>query len=70
MVQARQNAGCTPTGRTEPEEVAEVVWTAVTDGTTQLCYLAGEGARAVLVQRCSAEQDDAFVAEMHERFGL
>jgi NAD(P)-dependent dehydrogenase (short-subunit alcohol dehydrogenase family) len=70
MVQARQNAGGTPTGKIEPAEVAEVVWTAVTDGTDQLRYLAGDGARTVLGQRYSAEQDEAFVAGMRAAFGL
>lgn len=70
LVEAFLTAGGTPTGKMEPEEVAEVIWTAVTDGTTQLRYLAGDGARTVLSQRYSAEQDEAFVANMRATFGL
>lgn len=70
MLDALKNSSGTPTGKMEATEVAEVIWTAVTDGTSQLRYLAGDGARTVLGQRCSAEQDEAFVAGMRERFGL
>jgi NAD(P)-dependent dehydrogenase (short-subunit alcohol dehydrogenase family) len=70
FLEARKNAGGTPTGVMEPEEVAEVIWTAVTDGTDQLRYLAGDGARTVLGQRYSPEHDEAFVAAMRTRFGL
>ena len=66
---AAMQAG-TPSGSQEPEEVAEVVWTAVTDGTDQLRYVSGEGAKALLAQRYSAEQDEAFLAGMRKRFGL
>ena len=70
MLDARKNSGGTPTGKMEATEVAEVIWTAVTDGTDQLRYLAGDGARTVLGQRYSAEQDEAFVTGMRTRFGL
>ena len=70
LVEAFLGAGGTPTGKIEPEDVADVIWTAVTDGSSQLRYLAGEGARTVLGQRYSAEQDEAFVAGMRAQFGM
>jgi NAD(P)-dependent dehydrogenase (short-subunit alcohol dehydrogenase family) len=60
----------TPSGSQEPEEVAEVIFTAATDGTTQLRYISGEGAKALLANRYSAEQDEQFVAGMRSQFGL
>ena len=60
----------TPSGSQEPEEVAEVILTAATDGTTQLRYISGEGAKAFLANRYSAEQDEQFVAGMRAQFGL
>jgi NAD(P)-dependent dehydrogenase (short-subunit alcohol dehydrogenase family) len=60
----------TPSGNQEPEEVAEVIFTAATDGTTQLRYISGEGAKAFLANRYSAEQDEQFVAGMRQSFGL
>ena len=60
----------TPSGNQEPEEVAEVIFTAATDGTAQLRDIAGEGAKAFLANRDSAEQDEQFVAGMRQSFGL
>ena len=60
----------TPSGSQEPEEVAEVIFTAATDGSMQLRYISGEGAKALLANRYSAEQDEQFVAGMRAQFGL
>ena len=54
----------------EPHEVAEVIWTATTDGTDQLRYVSGEGAQELLDTRYSGAQDEAFVAGLRNRFGL
>lgn len=53
----------------EPEEVANVIWTAATDETTRLRYISCDGA-AVLGNRYLAEQDEAFVSGLHQQFGL
>ena len=60
----------TPSGSQQPEEVAEVIFSAATDGTAQLRYISGEGAKALLANRYSAEQDEQFVAELRAQFGL
>ena len=57
-------------GNQEPEEVAEVIFAAATDGTAQLRYVSGDGARDLLANRYSAEQDERFVAGMRAQFGL
>ncbi len=67
---AAEAQGSTPTGSQEPEEVAEVIWAAATDGTDRLRYVSGEGAQTLLDQRYSAEQDEAFVAGLRAQFGL
>lgn len=67
---ASEAQGSTPTGQQEPEEVAEVIWAAATDGSDRLRYVSGEGAQDLLGRRYSAEQDEAFVAGMRARFGL
>ena len=59
-----------PSGSQEPEEVAEVIVDAATDDTMQLRYISGEGAKALLANRYSAEQDEQFVAGMRTQFGL
>jgi len=59
-----------PSGNQEPEEVAEVIYTAATDGTMQLRYISGEGAKAFLANRYSAERDEQFVAGFRAQFGL
>jgi NAD(P)-dependent dehydrogenase (short-subunit alcohol dehydrogenase family) len=60
----------TPSGNQEPEEVAEVIFAAATDGTAQLRYISGEGAKAFLANRYSAEQDERFVTGLRAQFGL
>ncbi|MGD8486639.1 MAG: short-chain dehydrogenase/reductase, partial [Chloroflexota bacterium] len=69
MVDAFTAAAGTPTGQMEAEDVAAAIWGAATDGTSQLRYVWGDGARALLGQRYSIEQDEAFVAGMRARFG-
>lgn len=54
----------------EPEEVAEVIWSAATDGTDQLRYISGDGAVELLGGRYSSAQDEAFVAGLRKNFGL
>ncbi len=54
----------------EPEEVAEVIWTAATDDSDQLRYISGVGAKATLSARYSIDQDEAFIAGMRENYGL
>jgi short-subunit dehydrogenase len=56
-------------GGSEPEAIAEVVYEAVTDGTTTLRYVAGPDAVALLDAR-AATDDDAFFAGMGAQFGL
>jgi NAD(P)-dependent dehydrogenase (short-subunit alcohol dehydrogenase family) len=70
LVNAFQAAGDSPTGQMAPEEVAEAIWDAATDGTSRLRYICGDGAKTLLGQRFSAEQDEGFVAGMRARFGL
>ena len=60
----------TPSGSQEPEEVAEVIFSAATDESMQMRYISGEGAQALLANRYSAEQDEKFVAGMRTQFGL
>lgn len=57
-------------GNQEPEEVAEVVWTAATDDSDRLRYISGVGAKATLNRRFSIDQDEAFVAGMRKTYGL
>ncbi|MEM9493478.1 MAG: SDR family NAD(P)-dependent oxidoreductase, partial [Myxococcota bacterium] len=59
-----------PSGSQLPEEVAEVIWTATTDGSPRLRYISGSGAAELLGNRYSSEQDEQFVAGMRKRFGL
>ena len=54
----------------DPAEVAEVIWSAATDGTDQLRYISGDGAVELLGGRYSTEQDEAFLAGMRNSFGL
>lgn len=49
--------------------VAEVVWTAVTDGTDTLRYTAGDDAAAIVGLRASST-DTEVEAVMKARFGL
>lgn len=54
----------------DAEEVAEVIWTAATDGSDQLRYISGVGAKATLSARYSIDQDETFVAGMRKNYGL
>jgi hypothetical protein len=54
----------------EPHEVAEVIFSAATDGTDQIRYISGDGAVQLLANRYSTEQDEQFVAGMRAQFGL
>lgn len=49
--------------------VAEVIWTAVTDGTTTLRYSAGEDAKELLANR-EAVDDETFISGVKDRFDL
>ena len=53
----------------EPSMVAEVIHTAVTDGTDQLRYVAGEDAKQWLAQRKEAD-DSNFIAGIRQQFGM
>lgn len=53
----------------EPRVVAEVIWTAVTDGTGTLRYRAGNDAVAFLDRR-KAEDDEHFIGTMKQQMGL
>lgn len=57
-------------GLPDDANVAALIWEAVHDGSARLRFVSGEGAKELLAQRYSAEQDEAFLAEMRERFGL
>jgi NAD(P)-dependent dehydrogenase (short-subunit alcohol dehydrogenase family) len=57
-------------GNQEPQDVAEVIFAAATDGTTRLRYISGEGARQLLASRYSPEHDEQFVAGLRAQFGL
>jgi NAD(P)-dependent dehydrogenase (short-subunit alcohol dehydrogenase family) len=58
-------------GRTtsSPELVAEVIYQAATDGTTQLRYTAGDDARMIIDTRGKISQDD-YYAMIRKRLGL
>ena len=53
----------------DPMVVAEVIYTAATDGKDQLRYIAGEDAMSVLANRKSAD-DASFMKEIREMFSL
>lgn len=57
-------------GNQEPAEVAEVIWTAATDGSDQLRYVSGAGAQAMLSTRYAFDQEEAFVTGMRQTYGL
>lgn len=57
-------------GNQNPEDVAEVIWEAATDGTDTLRYVSGEGAKKMLETRYSKEQDEEFVKNMRKTYGL
>lgn len=58
-------------GRTSspPEAVAEVIFTAATDGTDQLRYIAGADAEQIIAMRASTD-DATYLAGMRANFGL
>lgn len=63
----RSNQG--PQDGSPPEVVADVIWTAATDGTATIRYTAGDDAAAYMKAR--KELDDAtFMAGIRDRFGL
>ena len=53
----------------EPSVVAEVIWTAVTDGTNTLRYRAGVDAVELLDNR-KAQDDETFIGGMKQQMGL
>ncbi len=69
MASAALEAGASSEDQ-QPDDVAEVIYTAATDGTTRLRYISGDGATALLANRYSSEQDEQFVAGMRAQFGL
>ncbi|MBE9029845.1 SDR family oxidoreductase [filamentous cyanobacterium LEGE 11480] len=52
-----------------PSVVAEVIWTAITDGTKTLRYTAGEDARMLTTNRKAAD-DETFIGGIKTQFGL
>jgi len=52
-----------------PSVVAEVIWTAVTDGTNTLRYTAGEDAKEYMANR-KALDDETFIGGMTAQLGL
>jgi NAD(P)-dependent dehydrogenase (short-subunit alcohol dehydrogenase family) len=56
-------------GGSEPEQIAQVIFTAATDGATTLRYVAGDDATEMLRQRAGAA-DDSFFASIKAQFGL
>lgn len=62
--QARQGDG-----GSEPELVADVIWTAATDGTDTIRYTAGDDA-AQMMQNRKALDDATFIGGIRARFGL
>lgn len=57
-------------GHQEPAEVAEVIWNAATDGSDQMRYISGDGAKSLLSGRYDLDKDEAFVAGLRKNFGL
>ena len=53
----------------DPSVVAEVIWTAVTDGTSTLRYRAGNDAVELLDNR-KAQDDELFIGNMKQQIGL
>lgn len=53
----------------EPELVAEVIYTAATDGTDQLRYAAGADAVEILRSRATSE-DATFFSSLRAQFGI
>lgn len=67
---AEARANMDTSGNQEPEDVAEVIWEAATDGTDTLRYISGAGAKSSLNRRYSYEQDEAFVTAQMKSYGL
>ena len=53
----------------EPEQVAEVILTAATDGSNRMRYVAGDDAAQMFKERAAAD-DDAFFASVRSQFNL
>ncbi len=53
----------------EPRLVAEVIYRAATDGTSQLRYTAGEDAKQMIASRESGD-DETFIGGVKQRYGL
>lgn len=53
----------------QPEQIAEVIYTAATDGTDTLRYRAGADAEQLLTARASMT-DDQFFGMMKKQFGM
>jgi NAD(P)-dependent dehydrogenase (short-subunit alcohol dehydrogenase family) len=69
-VAAMQTAmGTCSASPSEPEIVAEVIWSAVTDGSARLRYRAGADAEALLDAR-KAQTDETFIGTMKRNMGL
>ena len=52
-----------------PEQIAEVIFTAATDGTSQLRYIAGDDAKAILGAKAQMSEAD-FAAMIQNNFGV
>lgn len=52
-----------------PEVVADVIYSAVTDGSSQLRYTAGEDARQMIADR-KAQDDDTFIGGLKAQMGF
>ena len=61
--------GNSPTPPSEAQVVSQVIWTAVTDGTNQLRYRAGDDAEFLLTNRKAAD-DATFIGGMKQQLGL
>lgn len=53
----------------DPIVVAEVIWTAVTDGSNTLRYTAGDDAKELIANRKSLD-DETFISGLKQQFGL
>ena len=53
----------------EPEQIAEVIFAAATDGRDQLRYVAGQDAEAMLADR-AGHDDQSYRRQLIDRFGL
>ena len=53
----------------QPEQIADVIFTAATDGSAQLRYIAGDDAKAILGAKSQMSEAD-FAAMIQQNFGL